>query len=53
VVQRSSEVTAWNRREATRREGYRRVKASDWISHALGISFRPKGEGLEMREKGW
>jgi hypothetical protein len=55
VVQRSSEVTAWNRREATRREGYRRVKASDCISHALDVSFRPKGEGpkvVERREKG-
>ena len=51
VVQRSSEVTAWNRREATRREGYRRVKASDWISHALYISLRPKGEGLERVDR--
>jgi hypothetical protein len=51
VVQSSSEVTAWNRREATRREGYRRVKASDWISHALDVSFRPKGEGLDMVER--
>jgi hypothetical protein len=59
VVQRSSEVTAWNGSEATLREGYRRVKASDWISHALYISLRPKGEGLEMErrardgEQGW
>jgi hypothetical protein len=51
VVQRSSEVTAWNRREATRREGYRRVKASDWISHALGVSLRAEREGLERFER--
>lgn len=31
----SSGVTAWKRSEATRRDGNRRQKASDWISHAL------------------
>lgn len=34
-----SGVTAWNRREATRRDRKRRQNASDWISQALsGVS---------------
>jgi hypothetical protein len=48
-VHSESGVTAWNRRVAIRRQGYRRVNASDWISQALVVSFLEPSEA--RREK--
>jgi hypothetical protein len=50
-VHSESGVTAWNRRVAIRRQGYRRVNASDWISQALVVSFLEPSEARRESER--